>query len=264
MRGEREGHTLQTTALVNEAYLRLVGIDGLRWRDRAHFFAMAATLMRRVLVDHARQRGREKRGAGISVVSLDENAVAPSPEVDVVALDEALERLAAGSAAEPGRRAPVLRRPVRGGDRRSARHLAGDGEAGLGHREAVALQRADGRMTTLDDWPRVKRVLAEALEREGGERRSYLDEACGSDAQLRARIERCWRRAKRHVPGSADGVLLEPEVLEDLSGLVVESVQLLAACSPEPRCRRCESPGGRFHRSAIRGRSPASASRWTP
>jgi RNA polymerase sigma-70 factor (ECF subfamily) len=95
MRGEREGHTLQTTALVNEVYLRLAGIDGLRWRDRAHFFAMAATLMRRVLVDHARQRGREKRGAGVLVTSLDENAVAPQPEVDVLALDGALERLAA-------------------------------------------------------------------------------------------------------------------------------------------------------------------------
>ena len=95
MRGEREGHTLQTTALVNEVYLRLAGIDALRWRDRAHFFAMAATLMRRVLVDYARQRGREKRGAGVSVVSLDENAVAPTPAVDVVALDGALERLAA-------------------------------------------------------------------------------------------------------------------------------------------------------------------------
>jgi RNA polymerase sigma factor (TIGR02999 family) len=56
MRGERAGHILQTTALVNEVYLRLAGIDGLRWRDRAHFFAMAATLMRRVLVDDARQR----------------------------------------------------------------------------------------------------------------------------------------------------------------------------------------------------------------
>jgi len=95
MRGEREGHTLQTTALVNEVYLRLAGIDGLRWRDRAHFFAMAATLMRRVLVDHARQRGREKRGAGVSVVSLDETAIAATPAVDVVALDGALERLAA-------------------------------------------------------------------------------------------------------------------------------------------------------------------------
>jgi RNA polymerase sigma factor (TIGR02999 family) len=95
MRGERDGHTLQTTALVNEAYLRLAGIDGLQWRDRAHFFAMVATLMRRVLVDHARQRGRDKRGAGVSVTSLDEHAIAPSPAVDVVALDEALERLTA-------------------------------------------------------------------------------------------------------------------------------------------------------------------------
>lgn len=94
MRGEREGHTLQTTALVNEAYLRLAGIDGLRWRDRARFFALAATLMRRILVDHARERGRRKRGGGLAVVSLDENAIAPRPEVDVVALDEALERLA--------------------------------------------------------------------------------------------------------------------------------------------------------------------------
>jgi RNA polymerase sigma factor (TIGR02999 family) len=94
MRGERAGHTLQTTALVNEVYLRLAGIDGLRWRDRAHFFAMAATLMRRVLVDYARQRGREKRGAGVSVTSLDDHAVASQPAVDVVALDEALERLA--------------------------------------------------------------------------------------------------------------------------------------------------------------------------
>jgi RNA polymerase sigma factor (TIGR02999 family) len=95
MRGERAGHTLQTTALVNEVYLRLAGIDSLQWRDRAHFFAMAATLMRRVLVDYARQRGREKRGAGVTVTSLDENAIASQPAVDVVALDEALERLAA-------------------------------------------------------------------------------------------------------------------------------------------------------------------------
>jgi RNA polymerase sigma factor (TIGR02999 family) len=95
MRGERIGHTLQTTGLVNEVYLRLAGIDGLRWRDRAHFFAMAATLMRRVLVDYARQRGREKRGGGVSVTSLDEYAVAPQAAVDIIALDRALERLAA-------------------------------------------------------------------------------------------------------------------------------------------------------------------------
>jgi RNA polymerase sigma factor (TIGR02999 family) len=95
MRGERPGHTLQTTALVNELYLRLAGIDAVQWRDRVHFFAVTATLMRRVLVDYARQRGREKRGAGVTVISLNENVVAPQADVDVVALDEALERLAA-------------------------------------------------------------------------------------------------------------------------------------------------------------------------
>ncbi len=95
MRGERADHTLQATALVNEMYLRLAGVDALQWRDRAHFFAMAATLMRRVLVDYARQRGREKRGAGVSLTSLDEHAVAPQRAVDVVALDAALERLSA-------------------------------------------------------------------------------------------------------------------------------------------------------------------------
>jgi RNA polymerase sigma factor (TIGR02999 family) len=94
MRGERRDHTLQTTGLVNEVYLRLAGIDGLRWQDRAHFFAMAATLMRRVLVDYARQRGREKRGGGVTVTSLEGLDVAAQTSVDIVALDDALERLA--------------------------------------------------------------------------------------------------------------------------------------------------------------------------
>jgi RNA polymerase sigma factor (TIGR02999 family) len=95
VRGERAGHTLQTTALVNEMYLRLVGLDRMQWRDRAHFFAMAGTLMRRVLVDYARQRGRDKRGAGVSFTLPREDVAAPEPEVDVVALDAALARLAA-------------------------------------------------------------------------------------------------------------------------------------------------------------------------
>ena len=95
LQGERQDHTLQTTALVNEAYMRLAGLDAMRWHDRTHFFAMAATLMRRVLVDYARQRGRAKRGAGISLTSPDENAAAPEAAVDIVALDEALGRLAA-------------------------------------------------------------------------------------------------------------------------------------------------------------------------
>jgi RNA polymerase sigma factor (TIGR02999 family) len=95
MRGERAGHTLQTTALVNELYLRLAGIKGLQWRDRAHFFAMAGTLMRRVLVDYARRQRRGKRGGGVAVTSVDGHAVTSAPSVDIVALDDALRRLAA-------------------------------------------------------------------------------------------------------------------------------------------------------------------------
>jgi RNA polymerase sigma factor (TIGR02999 family) len=95
MRGERAGHTLQTTALVNEAYLRLADLDRMEWRDRAHFFAMAATLMRRILVDHARDRARDKRGGRVVLTSLDGKEIASASNVDVLALDEALDRLTA-------------------------------------------------------------------------------------------------------------------------------------------------------------------------
>jgi RNA polymerase sigma-70 factor, ECF subfamily len=96
MARERRGHTLQATALVNEAFLRLAGARRLRWDDRAHFLGIAARLMRQVLVDHARSRGYQKRGAGAQRVSLDEALLAsPGPSLDVVALDRALDALAA-------------------------------------------------------------------------------------------------------------------------------------------------------------------------
>ncbi len=95
LRGESTGHTLQTTALVHEAYLRLVGSD-VAWEGRGHFFAVAAQVMRRVLVDHARGRGRAKRGGGIIAVGLQEDlAAAPGRPADLLDLDEALERLSA-------------------------------------------------------------------------------------------------------------------------------------------------------------------------
>ncbi len=94
MRAERAGHTLQTTALVHEAYLRLVDVERMQWRDRAHFFAMAATMMRRILVDHARASARDKRGGGVAMTSIDDGIAAPPRDVDVIALDDALERLA--------------------------------------------------------------------------------------------------------------------------------------------------------------------------
>jgi RNA polymerase sigma factor (TIGR02999 family) len=99
MAGERPGHVLQATALVNEAYIRLVDWRDVRWQNRAHFFGMAAQIMRHVLVDAARSRGRAKRGRGQLHVSLSEaGEVSDSPSVDLVALDDALKSLEAMSA----------------------------------------------------------------------------------------------------------------------------------------------------------------------
>jgi RNA polymerase sigma factor (TIGR02999 family) len=95
MRREREGHTLQTTALVNEAYLRMVGNNSVDWQNRAHFFAVAAQMMRHLLVDHARARGRVRRGADPQQVSLDEAAIVSEQKgEELLALDEALTKLA--------------------------------------------------------------------------------------------------------------------------------------------------------------------------
>ncbi|HEV7890609.1 MAG TPA: sigma-70 family RNA polymerase sigma factor [Pyrinomonadaceae bacterium] len=94
MGGERQGHTLQATALVNEAYLRLAGQEGFEWRDRAHFYAVCAQVMRHVLIDHARAHARDKRGGGALHVSLDEAAVMSVESAsELVALDEALREL---------------------------------------------------------------------------------------------------------------------------------------------------------------------------
>lgn len=96
MRRERRAHTLQTTALIHETYLRLVDVQQVRWQNRAHFFAIAARLMRRILVDYARERGYQKRGGEARRVSLDEClVVSPARNEDLVALDEALTALAA-------------------------------------------------------------------------------------------------------------------------------------------------------------------------
>jgi len=95
MKRERQGHTLQTSALVDEAYLRLVDQRNVRWQNRTHFFAIAAELMRRILVDYARKQGRAKRGGGTQAVPLDEaGLMSPERSPDLVALDEALNELA--------------------------------------------------------------------------------------------------------------------------------------------------------------------------
>jgi RNA polymerase sigma factor (TIGR02999 family) len=91
MRRQRPGHTLQTSALVNEAYLRLIDYKNMNWQNRAHFFAMAAQAMRRVLVDHARSRNSAKRGGDVQRVQLDDaNLTARGKARDLIALDDAL------------------------------------------------------------------------------------------------------------------------------------------------------------------------------
>lgn len=93
MRGEKAGHSLQTTALVNEAWMRMVDYTRMQWQDRAHFFAVSAQLMRRILVEHAR-RHNQKRGGGVHHTMLDEGAIMGSRGEDLVALDDALNALA--------------------------------------------------------------------------------------------------------------------------------------------------------------------------
>ncbi len=95
LRGERINHTLQTTALVNEAFIRLVDLRRIQWQDRAHFLSLSARLMRRILVDHARSRNYQKRGGGAVSVALDETLIGSVERgADLVALDDALEGLA--------------------------------------------------------------------------------------------------------------------------------------------------------------------------
>jgi RNA polymerase sigma factor (TIGR02999 family) len=96
MANERSGQTLQTTALVNEVYVQLIDLRGVSWRDRAHFFALSSRLIRRVLIDAARAKAAQKRGARSPHVELDENLlVSQEPRADVIALDDALTALAA-------------------------------------------------------------------------------------------------------------------------------------------------------------------------
>lgn len=95
MAGERPGHTLQATALINEVYLRLVDVRRIGWQNRAHFFAICAQLMRRILTDFARSRHYQKRGGGAPHMPFDEALLVTSqPDADLVALDDALQRLA--------------------------------------------------------------------------------------------------------------------------------------------------------------------------
>jgi len=148
MARERRDHTLQITALVNEAFVRLTDARRVGWQDRAHFLGISARLMRRVLVDHARSRGYRKRGGGAQRVTLDEGLiVSPEPDLDVVALDRALEALTAVDE----RKGRVIELRFFGG-------LSVDETAEVLHVSADTVKR---------DWRLAKLWLLRALEGEG-------------------------------------------------------------------------------------------------
>jgi RNA polymerase sigma factor (TIGR02999 family) len=150
LRREHVGHTLQTTDLVNEVYLRLVGANTLHWSDRAHFFAVASQLMRRILVDFARRRQQLKRGGGIHPVSLTSAEYLPqAQEIDLVELDRALTELAGF--------APRQCRVV------ELRFFAGLTEA-----EAAAVLNISPR-TVRNDWAMARAWLLRALRKDGVE-----------------------------------------------------------------------------------------------
>ncbi len=147
MQRQNPNHTLQTTALIHEAYLRLAGDSRKQWENRAQFYGVAAKAMRHVLVDHARARQAAKRGGGWQAIPLDEGiAVSDERLAGLIALDEALSRL---SKLHP-RQSEVIElrffwRAGRGRDGGNPQGLAGNGDARLARREGVAAQRA---------WPR--------------------------------------------------------------------------------------------------------------
>lgn len=148
LQGERQGHTLQTTDLVHEAYLRLVRTQETDWRDRAHFFAVASRVMRHVLVDYARSRSTQKRGGGrVRVTLTPAVASVTEPVLEVLALEEALSRLA--------ERSPRLERVV------ECRFFGG-----MSVRDTAAVLGVSNR-TVERDWKRARGYLYRALDEVG-------------------------------------------------------------------------------------------------
>ncbi len=138
MRKERTEHTLQATAIVHEAYLRLIDQSRVDWKGRAHFFAVAAEMIRRVLVDHAREHDAAKRGGGARKVSLtDSVGASEGPDIELLCLDAALDELGRLTAPE-GRGAAVLRRAEHRRDGPGAGGLTADGEVRLACGAGVA------------------------------------------------------------------------------------------------------------------------------
>ena len=193
LRRERPNHTLSGTALVNEVYLQLVDQTAVRWQNRAHFFGIAAKLMRQILVQHARRHQTAKRGGGQYLLALDEAAVVPTERpVDLVALDEALSNLAERDARKSrivelrffGGLSTEETAEVLGISPRTVKREWRLAKAWLYHELT-----AEKAMIQNDDWQRVDDLLQSALDCEPSQRASFLDEACAGDHALRQHVE---------------------------------------------------------------------------
>ena len=193
LRRGRPNQSLQPTALINEAYLRLLDQgQPVQWENRAHFFGIAARLMRLILVDHARTRRAAKRGGDAGPVTLDDcMAVSPGRAPDVLEVDEALERLAqVDERKAKGDRVALLRRDGPGRGSGGAWPHRSDGEAGSASGRSVAAEisrRAD--CMSGDRWQLVEKIFHGAAELKPEARLAFLHQACGGDESLRREVE---------------------------------------------------------------------------
>ncbi len=224
LRRERPGHTLQPTALVHEVYFRLIDQRRVDWRNRAQFLGLAASMMRRILVNHARDRAAAKRGGDAEKVSLrfaDEPAERAG--VDVLALSRALDKLAAIDARK-GRVVELkfFGGPDHRGDRPRPRHLAGHRRARVELRARLAVPGAGRRAMTAEPpeptspetWRRVDELFHAALDLgdDSAAVDAFLDRSCGGDGALRGQVARllaAHSRAGTFLEGSASTQLAD-------------------------------------------------------
>ena len=206
MAGERPGHILQATALVNEAYMRLVDWKDVRWQNRAHFFGMAAQIMRRVLVDVARTRGRAKRGGGAAarLAVGSRTRARRGDSVDLVALDDALKAPGgAGRAAEPRRRAALLRRTEPRGGGARARRVGRHRAARLEPRARLAVSGAERRGMTAEQYPRSRAAVSRrARSAAGATGRRFSTAPAAATTTCAVKWSRCCARTTRPATSS--------------------------------------------------------------
>src|SRR5262245_18385530 len=196
LRDERDSHTLSATALVHEAWIELSKLNRIQWRNRSHYLAIAAQAMRRILIDYAVARRRQKRGGGSAPLHLEGDvwAVAETRGEELLALDEALARLAVLNE----RQAHIVEQRFYGHDgrrnRRGIAGVAGHSQEGMGHGASLAepgAARVSGSSDPIDAnrWQQIQDVLADVIDSSPSQRDALLDRRCADDPSLRREVE---------------------------------------------------------------------------